>query len=371
MKLHVVSFNVPYPADYGGVIDVFYRLKALKEAGAEVILHCFTYGREPAEELKSWCSEVHYYQRRTGLITWLRSQPYIIAGRDARLVLPRLLKDEAPVLLEGFHCTGALLLPELKDRKMFVRMHNVEKDYYRSLGLAERNPVKKLYLLTESRKLRKAEHILDKATGIFAISPGDVQQMREVFGKTYYLPPFHPYEEVQIPKGKGSYALYHGNLSVGENDAAALFLVNEVFKDKDVPLVIAGRSPSPRLVSAVAMSPNIRLVPLSTQEELQTLMRDAQVNILPTFQTTGVKLKLLAALYEGRHCVVNREMVAGSSLAELCLVGSDPAELYRLVKESMSREPDEHDLRKRREILMGEFSNKQNAENLLRLLSSR
>ena len=27
--VHIVSFNVPYPADYGGVIDVFYKLKSL------------------------------------------------------------------------------------------------------------------------------------------------------------------------------------------------------------------------------------------------------------------------------------------------------------------------------------------------------
>ena len=30
--LHIISFDVPYPANYGGVIDVFYRVKALTEA---------------------------------------------------------------------------------------------------------------------------------------------------------------------------------------------------------------------------------------------------------------------------------------------------------------------------------------------------
>ena len=36
MKLHVVSFQVPFPPDYGGLIDVYYKLKALKEAGDEI-----------------------------------------------------------------------------------------------------------------------------------------------------------------------------------------------------------------------------------------------------------------------------------------------------------------------------------------------
>ena len=35
--LHVIAFDVPYPANYGGVIDVFYRVKALSEAGVRCI----------------------------------------------------------------------------------------------------------------------------------------------------------------------------------------------------------------------------------------------------------------------------------------------------------------------------------------------
>ena len=52
MHLHIVTFNVPWPADYGGVIDVYYRVKALSEMGVRVHLHCYTYGREEAEELR-------------------------------------------------------------------------------------------------------------------------------------------------------------------------------------------------------------------------------------------------------------------------------------------------------------------------------
>ena len=49
--IHVVSFDVPYPANYGGVIDVFHRLKALHKNGYKIILHCFEYGRDKQIEL--------------------------------------------------------------------------------------------------------------------------------------------------------------------------------------------------------------------------------------------------------------------------------------------------------------------------------
>ena len=48
--LHIVSFDIPYPPNYGGVIDVYYKLKALHRKGVKIILHCFEYpGRARSE----------------------------------------------------------------------------------------------------------------------------------------------------------------------------------------------------------------------------------------------------------------------------------------------------------------------------------
>ena len=62
--LHIVSFNVPYPPDYGGIMDVFYKLKALHAEGVKVKLHCFEYGRGPSSELNYYAEEVFYYPRK-------------------------------------------------------------------------------------------------------------------------------------------------------------------------------------------------------------------------------------------------------------------------------------------------------------------
>ena len=37
-SIHVVSFDIPYPADYGGVIDVYFKLKALAQLGIKIHL---------------------------------------------------------------------------------------------------------------------------------------------------------------------------------------------------------------------------------------------------------------------------------------------------------------------------------------------
>ena len=67
-QFHIVSFDVPYPPDYGGVIDVFYKIKALSELGVKVHLHCFEYGRGQQNELNKICSSVTYYKRNLNKI---------------------------------------------------------------------------------------------------------------------------------------------------------------------------------------------------------------------------------------------------------------------------------------------------------------
>jgi hypothetical protein len=65
--LNIISFNVPYPPDYGGVIDVFNKIRWLSEIGVGIYLHVFTYNRPADKELEKYCEKVFYYKRKTGL----------------------------------------------------------------------------------------------------------------------------------------------------------------------------------------------------------------------------------------------------------------------------------------------------------------
>ena len=101
-KLHIISLDIPYPADYGGVIDIFYKLRSLHEAGVEITLHCFQYGnRTPQAELKKYCKDVFYYPRLTGWKGLDMTLPYIISSRRSKDLLANLVQDDAPILFEG------------------------------------------------------------------------------------------------------------------------------------------------------------------------------------------------------------------------------------------------------------------------------
>ena len=339
--LHIIAFDVPYPANYGGVIDVFYRVKSLSEAGVKVHLHCFEYGRGEAEILRR-CYEVKYYKRDTSFAKQLRLTPYIVNSRRSEALVKDLLQDDYPILCEGLHTTALLQDKRLKNRKIYVRAHNVEHDYYQGLGEAERFSTKKLYYLAEAWKLRRYESVLHHASGIFAISQKDADYFAQRYQHVTLVPGFNAVDSVCSETGRGDYVLYHGNLSVRENEEAAKWLIDNVFSNLDVHCIIAGLNPSEKLLKLAEKHTNVTLVASPDDAEMIDLLRQAQVNILVTNQPTGLKLKLLNALYNGRFCLVNSDMVKGTSLDTLCVVADEPkqmiAEIKRLMEEDFTEE---------------------------------
>ena len=364
LELHVVSFSIPFPADYGGVIDVFYKIKALHSIGTKIHLHCFQYDREKAAELEQYCQSVHYYSRNLSPWNLLKTGSFIIESRKNQQLLTTLKKDELPILLEGLHCCSLLDEPSFRSKKIFVRSHNLEHDYYRHLAQVEKSFFKRWYFQRESKKLALAEaRYYPKATQIFGISEKDTQYLKEKYGKGMTLPAFHQCDHLTDAQQTEPFAFYHGNLSVGENNEAALFLVNEVFNDLDYPLVIAGNAPSVELRKACQQHEQVTLKSDLTSEEILTQIARAQINVLPTFQNTGIKLKLIAALFQGKHCLVNSPMVKGTGLAEACTI-ADSATAFKIAIQQLAKTEFSEAMKVKRAQLLLPFDNKENAQQL-------
>lgn len=346
--IHIVSFDVPYPANYGGVIDVFFKLKALSERGVKVHLHTFEYGREHSPVLEKLCFSVNYYKRDTSFKKSLQRLPYIVTSRLSDELIGNLKKDNHPILLEGLHCCGVLLDESMAGRKVFVRAHNVEHDYYRLLAKSERNLYKKLYYSMEAVKLRRFEKILDKASAVLAISNNDFEYFRSRYENVHLIPAFNGFSDVNVVEGQGDYVLYHGRLDVAENYDAAEFLITKVFSRLDVRLKIAGMNPTERLVALAAENQNVELIPDPDDSTMQQLIRNAQVNVLVTAQPTGLKLKLLNALFNGRHCLVNSKMIDGLNINDLCVVADSADEFVEAISILMTMPFNSEDVEKRR-----------------------
>jgi hypothetical protein len=370
--LHVIAFDVPWPADYGGVIDVWYKIKALSDAGVRIILHAFQYGRPDAPELAALCSEVHYYPRNTGLFTQLSIHPYIVRSRRSETLALRLLRDNHPILAEGIHCTDLLNDKRFRSRRFICRMANVEHEYYRHLAAGTSYSVNRIFFRIEAWKLKKYEDCLARATRILAISPNDEEYFAGRFGRERVegVFAFHPYEAMESLTGKGEYFLYHGRLDVPENYRAVESILPVFGRWKKMPLVIAGMNPPAFLSRAIEEHPNARLIANPDPPAMRNLIRDAHAHFLLTHQPTGLKLKLLSALFTGRFVIVNPLMVDGTGLESLCMVCRNDQEMEEALDQVAGLTFSEDDILQRQKTLATRYSNQENAAKLLTLIRS-
>ena len=354
-KLHIVAFDVPYPADYGGAIDVYYKLAALHRKGCAITLHCFEYGRPHAAQLEKLCSAVHYYPRITGLNGLRPPLPYIVSSRRNGELMKNLLEDDAPILFEGIHTCFYLNHQALQNRFKALRIHNIEHQYYMQLAGGVGFGFRKMFFLQEARMLKAFEMKLQNVQAFFALSKTDSEFFRAIYPDAVhrFVSPFHRHDVVESTPGMGAFCLYHGNLSHPENVTAAKFLMDEVVPSLKMRLVFAGKSPHPSIVARCQESSNCELVADPDEARMEQLIRDAHIHVLPTFQTSGMKLKLLHALYGGRFVVVNAAMLHGSGLENACVGAQTTKEFIDTCNGLLDKPFTEVDLEYRRNVLAG------------------
>jgi hypothetical protein len=368
MDLHIITLNIPYPPDYGGMIDSYYRIRALHDLGVRVHLHCFEYGRPHSKELESLCATTDYYSRESGFLRQLSSIPYIVLSRNSDRLLNDLKNDDYPILFDGLHTTSYLNHHSLAGREKIIRLHNIEHKYYSSLADDEPNLFKRIYYLLESAKLKRYERALEKADYILPISDGDQRYFGKQYNNSVLLAPFHPFSGLKSLTGTGEYIIYHGDLSVNENSAIADLLISNVFSKISCKCIIAGKNPPEFLKTHASGYPNISIVPGPDNLQMGKLIEEAQINILPVLASNGFKLKLLIALYSGRHIIMNPAACENSSVKNLCNISNSWDEMISKIYLLMNEPFTEKMISERRDLLADQFDNRKNAKKLIELL---
>lgn len=367
-KLHIVSLDVPYPADYGGAIDIYYRIKALFEIGFEITLHVFEYGRGKQSELDKYANVI-YYERSRSFFYLFSKRPFIVQSRKNNQLLANLLKDDAPILFEGIHTTWYLENENISKRYTLVRMHNIEHEYYH--GLKKNSSfLKKLFFHHEAKKLKRYQEILSKCSAILAIKNSDVDTLKAFNPNVYILPASFPDITGSYTKVE-RYALFHGNLSVPENIHAAQWIIKTLKSviDPTFPLIIAGKNPSKKL-QFVCRQNNIKLIANPNDNVLEKLVQEAQIHVLHTSVPSGIKLKLLACVHSSGRILVNDLMVRGTMLEPFCTIANNSKEykLHYIGLKNDALTKKEFDMR--HDFISSNFNNQLNCSLITKLISN-
>lgn len=368
-SIHIIAFDVPYPPNYGGIIDVFYKLKSLHQQGVSIVYHCFYYAghNPPTKELEKYCDAVYYYQRKKHIGKLLMSKyPFIVASRSNKQLLSNLVKDDHPILFEGLQCCYYLNHPLLKKRKKIVRTHNIEHDYYLGLAKSEKNKAKKLYFVWEAKKLIKFEKQLAFASHILSIAKKDVAHFSK-YTKTSHIPPFfnHSTKKTYISEQtETKYILFQGNLSVSENVRAVEFILEKIAPFVKHQIIIAGKSPSKSLSKKIDGISHVKLTPNPGYNEMNGLIENAYINLLFTFQQTGVKLKLLHAIELGNHIIINSKMDDADIFKSTCVVEDNPTKIIDQIEQLIQTPYTKSMYDKRYNLFSKYFDNDINAKKI-------
>lgn len=360
------------PADKGVAIDMFNRIKALHKNGIGLHLHCFTSDEsELPYELNAFSASVQSYPAKSFTKSLSLNTPVAVVAYGSNQLAENLKKDNHPILFEGFETTGILKQIDTVARKICVRLYYNETTHYKELARSTLNPIKKAYYTAECKLIKKYFKTLPQTASYACATEDDHKEMLlQGFNNSFYIPAFTNWHKVSCPDGVGNLCLFHGNLSEPDNEKAALWLLCNVFNKVRVPFVIAGKNPSRRLKKAAGLCQHTCIVINPSDQELDDLIQKAHINVLPflTKNTTGARLKLLHALYKGRHCVVNPVMVEGTGLDPACHVGKNANAIASIISQLYYQPFNEEEIILRKELLHEKYDNDVNLRQFTDLL---
>ena len=358
-RVAIVSMDVPKEPLYGGTAEVWSQAVALAESGCPVDLHCFYSKREGFHGGFSHPNLRMYYYPRQGISAFLSSWPYIIASRASFPLLRRLLIGKIPIIAHGYHSLWPALFDKRLAARTFLRIHNPERLYYQSLR-EQAKGVKKLFFTREVWLLRRLEQKLFPhwpLAGAWALTPGDAAVLAPFFKPSVEvihpgISPLPTDSDSSFASIEKPYVLFHGKLSVSENETAALLIARAARQHPSVRFVVAGHGASSALRAALQEA-NVHWVDSPRQEEMTWWLRGAAVHGLWALQAAGVKFKLLHALQSSGRVVGNALLVQGTGLESLVTVVDQEKEWIQSVVQAVHQPLDAAEREERRRVMEG------------------
>lgn len=370
-QLHIVTHQVPYPADTDIAHDTLFAIRAFASAGIKVHLHCYACEREEQTTLNQVCHKINYYPRNRGQKGLGWAVPHMVSSRASSALVNRLNADDYPIVFMGLHSVYPLLQKGYHPtRKVLVRLNRLESTHHRELARITPWGIHKLYYAIESLRCAILEKKIIKSQNVIASSNELVEAIKKRYGKqrVLYIPEFRGMTPVYFEEGKGGFCLFHGNLAERENEYAAHWLLEHVFNTIEIPFVIAGNRPSTTLEQAAHLRMHTCLVADPSEKELMDLIKKAQVNLMPSFIGSSNKLGIMKALALGRHVLTNTKAVHHRNLSAVCEVAADPASFCKAISVLFEQEFTEDKQTSREAFLNSAFHDEESLREMIKML---
>ncbi|HQV78381.1 MAG TPA: glycosyltransferase family 4 protein [Chitinophagales bacterium] len=204
-------------------------------------------------------------------------------------------------------------IPETYKGKIILHQHNCEYLIWQRYAAIEKNLLKKFALLNQAHRIKNYEQAICRRSDVILAAPNDTDELvrigasRNKFLETYHLGDDALLNEpdLQIDNAENN-LLYIGTLSWEANIDGLIWFCQEVWplvknKHPETKLSIVGKHPDTRLQNLAAKDSKIILTGFI--ENLEPYFQKNKVFITPLRFGSGIKVKVINALYRGIPCV--------------------------------------------------------------------
>ena len=204
-------------------------------------------------------------------------------------------------------------IPDDYKGKIILHEHNCEYLIWKRYANIERSLLKKVALLNQAYRIKKYEQQICRKATIILAAPNDTDELVKIgadaskFLETYHLGDDNLLNEPALDFNKTEKALlYIGTLSWEANIDGLVWFYNEIWQSvkqqhPDIKLYIVGKKPDVRLKEIAANDNQIILT--GFVEKVEPYFQKSRIFITPLRFGSGIKVKVVNALYRGIPCV--------------------------------------------------------------------
>lgn len=327
LRMTILAMELPYPANHGGRVDIWRRIKALKRLGVQVQLIGWSRTEPDRNELKMLQAHVTDFHRlsypkrkreKLRRLVDLCFYPLEVTSRIVRgqqwQTLQKIVQDFQPHILMADQIHSALATQQLGrvlNLPVIMRSQNIEHLHYRELLAAAPDLKSKVARFLSQNHLERFERrTFERCLAVYESSSEDLRFWHDRgLQNGYLLPPI-----VELPEGDAvaddlsavEYdAVFLGNLRTENNVAGVVWFLEQVLpllrvvKPK-IRVAIAGSEPT-IMVQAACHRAGVTLI--ANPPDALAIYRSGRVCFNPVTTGRGVSVKSLDMLVAGRPIV--------------------------------------------------------------------
>lgn len=342
MKILVVCSDFPYPADHGGRVDTWGRIKVLAELGWTI--HLVVCGKQmptpsDMDVVYRYVEDIKLCVRRSKMVDLLYMVPMQVQSRN-ELRYVNIDEDYDYVLLEGDYVYPILKNPMIKHANVILRVHNDEAVYFKALARSTPNRVHKLYYHMESSKFNILQKkMLKKVDKYLFISNKEYEifQTLHPTTKSLFLPPPVTKETFLKSSFKSKHVVFIGSLFMPNNREAIQWYLEHIhpllLKEPEYKFIMAGNSRQ-QCLSWLDGYDMTNVIVYDTPESLDDIYKRGYLFVNPMQNGAGVKLKTIEAIQNGLPVISTSIGCEGTGLVdnEHIMVADRPEEFYQRIK---------------------------------------